>query len=61
MARNAFWTKEVPIWVSRKTSDGVIAQFAVSGWLFFLLALLLTLNLLVWSVIGLVEAVQWVL
>jgi hypothetical protein len=53
---NSFWTTNVPIWVSRKTSDGLISQYAVSGWMFMLGWSLICLNILLWSIIGLVTA-----
>lgn len=53
-----FLTSSVPIWVSRETADGNISHFSVSGWLFLLIALLVLLNFLAWSGIGLYEAVR---
>jgi hypothetical protein len=54
------WTHPIPIWVSRKNADEVISQFTVSLWMFMLLGVLILLNLLSWSIIGLVEVVQYI-
>jgi hypothetical protein len=58
---NPFWTESIPIWVSRKTSTGMISSFNVSGWVFVLVGFLVLLNVLVWGFIGLYEAVMVVL
>lgn len=50
----------VPLWVSRKDADGMIYTFSVSGLVFTLIALLLTLNVVAWGIIGLVEVVQYI-
>lgn len=55
---NPFWTRPIPIWVSRKNADGQISQFAVSGWMFMLLALLALVNAFAWGFIGIYEAVK---
>jgi hypothetical protein len=57
---NSFWTTEIPIWVSRKTSDGLISQFAVSGWVFLLLGFLATFNAVFWGFYGVVQAIELV-
>jgi hypothetical protein len=58
---NPFWTDSVPVWVSRPTASGQITAFTLSGWMFMLLAVLLLANLFGWSVVGLVELVQYIL
>lgn len=54
---NPFWKMSVPVWASRPDSDGRISSWSVQGWMFFLVSLLIQLNVLIWSVIGLVVAV----
>lgn len=58
---NKKWTQEFPVWVSRKDADGFIAEFTVPLWMFLLIGCILLLNVLAWSAIGLVEAVQYIL
>lgn len=55
------WTHDFPVWTGRPDSSGFIATFTLPLWEFLLLACLVTLNVAVWSVIGLVEAVQYVI
>ena len=55
------WTQEVPVWVSREDNDGMIASFTTPLWLFLLLGLLVLVNVLGWSLVGLVELVQYVI
>jgi hypothetical protein len=55
---NPFWTSSIPIWVSRKNAQGMISQFAVTGWIFMLIGFLVLLNTLAWGFIGLYEAVR---
>lgn len=58
MEGKSFWTSSIPVWVSRKTADGDIAAFSISGWLWMLGWILILLNFFIWSFIGLFEAVR---
>lgn len=50
----------VPVWVSRRNADGVIAQFTVSMWLFMLIGIVMLCNVLLWGGIGLYEAITYI-
>lgn len=52
------WTQSLPIWVSRKTADGLTSSYSVPLWMFMLIGLITMFNLLLWGVIGLYEAVE---
>ena len=51
-------TYSLPIWVSRKTADGMVSHFSVPLWLFMLIGLVALLNGLLWGGIGIYEAVR---
>lgn len=55
------WTHPVPVWASRPDGDNFIASFTAPLWLFLLIGLMLQLNLLVWSGIGIYEAARLIL
>lgn len=55
------WTYPFPVWVSRENADGNVSQFTMPLWLAIVLFFLLALNVAAWSVIGLIEAVQYAL
>lgn len=53
------WVQGMPIWVSRKTVDGYTSQYSVPLWMFMFIGVLALLNVLLWSGIGLYEAVKF--
>lgn len=55
------WTHPVPVWASRPDDDGLIASYTLPLWAFLLLGVLLTVNVLGWSIVGIVELVQYVI
>lgn len=54
------WTKQAPIWVSRKDADDRIASFEIQLWAMVLIGALAVVNAIVWGVIGLACAVSLV-
>lgn len=48
-----------PVYVTRKTAGGVVAHYSLSIWMSLLAMCLVWLNIVVWGVIGLVEAVRF--
>lgn len=58
---NKKWTHPLPIWVSRKDADDFIATFTVPMWLFLFIGFVVLLNVVGWSVVGLVELVQYII
>lgn len=48
----------VPVYVTRKTADGTTGSYSLSLWMPILAILLVWFNVVVWSIIGLVEAVR---
>jgi hypothetical protein len=55
------WTFPMALWVSRKDADGMIYHVTVPMWLFIVFGFIILANVLVWGVIGLVEAAEYVL
>jgi hypothetical protein len=49
----------VPIYVTRKSADGETGSYSLSLWMTALAILLVWTNVVVWGVIGLVEAVRY--
>ena len=47
-----------PVYVTRKTADGTTGSYSLSLWMTILAMLLVWLNVVVWSVVGVVEAVR---
>jgi hypothetical protein len=56
--RKSFWTETIPIWVSRKTANGDVSAFSVSGWVFMLVHFLILLNVILWGGYGIYEWVK---
>ena len=54
------WKHPIPVWVSRKDADGMIAKFTMPLWWFFAVGLIVVANVTVWSIIGLIVAAQWI-
>lgn len=55
------WTHPLPLWVSRKDADGVIANISVPMWLFMYIWASIIINAMVWGAIGLWVAVRVVI
>lgn len=58
MPSRELWFAQIPIWVSRKTADGMTSQFSVPLYLFMIIGLLGVLNFLLWGGIGIYEAAR---
>ncbi len=50
----------VPVYVTRASAHGATGSYMVPAWMFLSAGLLLTLNIVLWSGIGLFEAVQFI-
>lgn len=55
------WTQDFRFFVSRKDANGMIWYMSVPLWVAMLVLLIVLANVITWGVIGLVEAVQYVL
>jgi len=55
-----FWglNQSMPVYVTRETGNGVIASYSLSAWMTLLAIALIWLNVVIWSAIGLYEAVR---
>jgi hypothetical protein len=51
----------IPFYVTRKAADGTTGQLDASLWALLGLVALIWLNGLLWGIIGVIEAVGWLL
>lgn len=58
---NSNLTVPTPVYVTRKTADGHTASLSIPMWLFLLIGLMVVFNILVWSAIGLGEAIRFII
>lgn len=47
----------IPIHVTRKTADGTIGHWSVNAWLALVGLLLVTTNIILWGIVGVIQAV----
>lgn len=50
------WGLATPVYVTRKTADGMTGSLSISIWMQLVALLLIWLNVMVWSCFGLYEA-----
>lgn len=48
----------MPVYVTRQTADGLIAQYSLSLWMTLLAVFLLWANVVAWGIVGLIYAVR---
>ncbi len=46
----------MPFYVTRKNAEGLSATWSVNAWIGLVLLILLQLNVLLWSIVGIYEA-----
>lgn len=52
------WTRPIPVYVSRQTANGEIAHVDFPGWFIIPAQFLLVLNVFLWGIVGVVEALK---
>lgn len=60
MSKSA-WNQGMPIYVTNETASGHIGSFTLNVWLAFTVYMLVLANVIGWSIVGLVELVQYIL
>jgi hypothetical protein len=47
---------QLPFYVTRKNADGVIATYSVNGWVAIAAIMLVSANVLLWGIVGVIVA-----
>ena len=55
------WTYPMPVYVTRANADGMIGSFTMSAWMVLLTMLLVWLNVIGWSIYGIVNLIGHVI
>ena len=53
--------KNMPVYVTRETADGLTGSLSMSIWMALLAMLLIWVNIIVWGIIGIIMATEWIL
>jgi hypothetical protein len=52
------WNQQIPVYVTRKTADGLTGNLSIPAWMFVLFGVMLEINVFLWLAIGIGEAIK---